>query len=78
MAASLSAHCGKTVACTDAPADVFENVLKGAGLPDHVVVMSTGFAAAMKNGDFDNAGDTLEQLLGRKATGLDAFVKATY
>jgi NAD(P)H dehydrogenase (quinone) len=78
VAASLSAHSGKTVAYTDAPADVFENLLKGAGLPEFVVNMSLGFAAAIKNGDFDNAGDTLEQLLGRKATGLDAFVKATY
>lgn len=73
----LSAQSGKTVAYTDAPADVFENVLKGAGLPDHVVVMSTGFAAAMKNGDFDNAGSTLEQLLGRAPRSLSEFLKHT-
>lgn len=78
IAQQLSAQSGKTVAYTDAPADVFENVLKGAGLPNHVVVMSTGFAAAMKNGDFDNAGDTLEQLLGRAPKTLSDFLKTAY
>lgn len=78
VASMLSSQSGKQIAYTDAPAEVFENVLQQAGLPKHVVKMSTSFGAAIKNNDFDVTGTTLETLLGRKPLALNEFLKATY
>lgn len=78
VAELLSAQSGKSVAYTDAPAEIFENVLQQAGLPEVVIKMSSSFGSAMKNGDFDVNGNALENLLGRKPTDLGAFLKTAF
>jgi NAD(P)H dehydrogenase (quinone) len=78
VAEMLSAQSGKSVAYTDAPAEVFENVLQQAGLPEFVIRMSSSFGAAIKNEDFNITNDTLESLLGRKPVDLSEFLKTAF
>ena len=76
IAQLLSELSGKTISYTDADAEVHTNILKAAGLPEYIINIITSFAAGIKNNDFDNPGDTLERLLGRKPTSLKTYLKS--
>ncbi len=77
-AAILSELAGKDVAYTDAPNEVFTDVMKKAGVPEGGIGFVIGFANAMGKNDFDMPGTTLEQLLGRKPTSLKDYLQATF
>jgi NAD(P)H dehydrogenase (quinone) len=74
----LSKLSGKTVNYLNPDPIAFEQGLKQFGLPEGVVLMTTLFAAGMKNNDFEDTNDTLERFLGRKQTDLTTFLKDTY
>lgn len=57
---------------------VYEDALRQMGLPEHVVHMSTLFATAIKNNDFDCSSDALEHFLGSKQGTLRNFLKAAF
>ncbi|GAA0892832.1 NAD(P)H:quinone oxidoreductase [Fulvivirga kasyanovii] len=78
IAQELSALSGKEVAYNSPDPKEFEATLKQFGLPEGIVQMSVLFAAGMKNNDFENTDDTLEDILGRKPKTLPDFLKATY
>jgi NAD(P)H dehydrogenase (quinone) len=69
---------GKEVSYTDAPKDVFVDILSKAGVPPVYIGVITGFAEAIKLGEFDLPGNELEQLLGRKVTPLETYLKQLY
>lgn len=76
VAAILSDLSGKTVNYISPEREAFKAALAQFGLPEHIIAMSDGFAAGMKNNDFDVTGNTLESFLGREETSLKAYLKA--
>lgn len=78
IAQELSSLSGKSVTYTDVDPTAFENQLKQAGVPEFMISFSQSFAAAIKNGDFDQPYNDLETLLGRKLTPVSDYLKAHY
>jgi len=69
VANAIGKATGKTVSYTDADPVQFESALKNMNLPAEIIGLTTGFAAAMKNDDFNVVSNDLENLLGRKPAG---------
>lgn len=78
VAAILSDLSGKTVNYISPEREAFKAALAQFGLPEHIIAMSDGFAAGIKNDDFNIATNTLESFLGREETSLKAYLKATF
>lgn len=78
VAEGISKASGKEITYTDADPAQFTEVLKGAGVPEGMIHFSLGFAAAMKNNDFNIVTNDLETLLGRKPADLDQFLNSVY
>ncbi|WP_343632559.1 SDR family oxidoreductase [Fluviicola sp.] len=78
VANALSAHTGKTVVYNDLSAADFSKALSEAGVPEHIIGFSLGFATATKDGDFDVPNNHLEQLLGRKPSSLNEAIREIY
>lgn len=74
----LSEISGKTVPYNDVPVTDFSKALTEAGVPEHLIGFTIGFATATKDGDFDIPNTHLEELLGRKPTSLKQFLTETY
>lgn len=58
--------------------EIFRDALTKAGVPPHYVGISAAFGEAIKQGEFDVPSTDLEQLLGRKATPLEQYLKSAY
>ncbi len=78
VADALSAHSGKSVTYNPLSAEDFTKALTEAGVPETMIGVSVGFATATKDGDFDIPNTHLEQLLGRKPSSLNEFIKELY
>ncbi|SFC53842.1 NAD(P)H dehydrogenase (quinone) [Flexibacter flexilis DSM 6793] len=78
VAALLSEIFGKTISYTDAPLEVYVDVLKGAGVPDVFVEMLSGFATAIKKDELDVVSSDLENLLGKKPTTVADYLRGVY
>lgn len=78
IANELSALSGKKVPYISPDEESFEKALKAYGLPAEIVLMSVLFAAGIKNNDFSDTDNTLEQFLGRPQTDLKAFLQEVY
>lgn len=78
VAKILSELSGKEVAYVSPTPKDFEETLKGFGLPESIIQMSLGFAAGIKNNDFDKTFPNLETILGRKPQTLKDFLKSVY
>lgn len=75
IASILSELSGKSINyISPEPAD-FENMLKQFGLPEHIISMSSLFAAGIKNNDFNEIHSDLKTLLGKDATDLKSSLK---
>ncbi|MDR8390042.1 SDR family oxidoreductase [Aliifodinibius sp. S!AR15-10] len=74
IAEMLSEASGKQISYTDISVSEFEHALTEAGLQDEQIAMSVMTATTFVNGALDFTYDDLETLLGRKPTGLDAFI----
>lgn len=59
-------------------ADVYTDALSKAGVPAEYIGMFAGFAEAIKQGEFYSSKTDLENLLGRKPTSLEDFLKQVY
>lgn len=75
IANKLSEASGKKISYTDVSISEFENTLEEFGLPEDQIAMSVMTAQTFVNGALDFTFDDMEKLLGRKPTGLDAFIK---
>lgn len=78
VAGELSALSGKTVTYTDAKAADYADKLKQNGVPEFLVSMLGGFAADIKNKQFEIVSSDLESLLGRKPASLKEGLKLIY
>lgn len=74
----LSELSGKEVSYVSPTPDVYEETLKGFGLPEPIIQMSLGFAAGIKNNDFNTVFSNLEKILGRKPQTLKEYLKSVY
>ena len=78
VAKILTELSGKEVAYVSPTPEIFADTLKGFGLPEPIIQMSLGFAAGIKNNDFDKTFPNLETILGRKPQTLKDFLKSVY
>jgi len=78
IAEDLSDIVGKQINYVSPPQDVYVKTLTGAGVPPEYVGMFSGFAEAIKQGEFSTEKADLENLLGRKPMTAKAFLKETY
>ena len=78
VATYLSELSGKEVNYVSPSEKEFEEALVGIGLPTPIIQMSLGFAAGIKNNDFDTPYPDLQAILGREPLSLKAYLKKTY
>ena len=78
VAEILTELSGKEVVYVNPTPEVFAETLKGFGLQEPIIQMSLGFAAGIKNNDFDKTFPNLEIILGRKPQTLKAYLKSVY
>lgn len=78
VAEILTEVSGKEVTYVSPIPEVYEETLKGFGLPEAIIQMSLGFAAGIKNNDFDATFPNLETILGRKPQTLKAYLQSVY
>ncbi len=76
LAAEVGRQSGKTIVYNDLPADAYEAVLAGAGLPqDLAALLADADVAASHGALFDDSG-TLAGLIGRPTTPMTSLVSA--
>ncbi|MFH5883591.1 SDR family oxidoreductase [Halalkalibaculum sp. DA3122] len=75
IAEMLSEASGKEITYTDVSISDFEQTLEEIGLPEEQIAMSVMTATTFVNGALDFTYDDMEQLLGRKPTGLDTYIE---
>lgn len=78
IAEILTKVSGKEVVYVSPTPEVFAETLKGFGLPEPIIQMSLGFAAGIKNNDFDTTFPNLETILGRKPQNLKEYLQSVY
>lgn len=78
VAKILTELSGKEVAYVSPTPEIFAETLKGFNLPEPIIQMSLGFAAGIKNNDFDKTFPNLEAILGRKPQTLREYLKKIY
>lgn len=78
IAKYLSELSGKAITYTAADPEVFLNNLRNSHLPEKMQQVFTGFATAMRNGDFDLPGTDLQALLHRKPADLKQYLKKEF
>jgi NAD(P)H dehydrogenase (quinone) len=78
IAETLSVLSGKTVTYTSPDIETFKQQLKNYGVPEIGIFISGGFAIDIQNNQFEVVYPDLEELLGRKPTGLSAALKIIY
>lgn len=78
IAVTLSELAGKNIPYIDADPEQYKEALTQAGVPQEYIGMMGGFAEAIRQGEFDEASEDLEKLLGRKPASLKEFLKTVY
>lgn len=78
IAKILSQISNKKITYTDPDPKVFKETLSKAGVPEEGIALASGFAEAIKQGEFTSDKKDLEHLLERKPTSLETFLKQMY
>lgn len=78
IAENLSEIAGKQIDYVSPPQDVYVETLTKAGVPNEYVGMFSGFAEAIKQGEFSAEKTDLEKLLGRNPVSAKAFFEELY
>lgn len=78
IAQDLSAIAGKQINYVSPPQEVYVDALTKANVPAEYIGMFSGFAEAIKQGEFSAEKTDLENLLGRKPTTTKVFLNAVY
>jgi len=74
----ISEASGKNVKYVSPTPEEFSKTLIGFGVPELVVKVITSFEVAKAKGELDITDNTVENLLGRKPTSVEKFVKEYY
>lgn len=77
IAAVLSEVSGKTVQYVNLPAAEYTSALTGAGLPEFVASLYTGFHVSTEKGDLFDEGRLISKLTGKPTTSLKAVITQT-
>ena len=78
LAQALTEIAGKPINYVSPPQDVYVETLTKAGVPAEYVGMFSGFAEAIKQGEFAAETKDLEKLLGRKPTTAKQYLAKVY
>ena len=78
VANSISDIAGKEINYVSPTAEEFIKTLTDLGVPKEGAEASAAFSVAIAQGEFDKTTNDLENLLGRKPTGLKQFLKQVY
>lgn len=78
MAQDLSAITGKQINYVSPPQEVYVDALTKANVPAEYIGMLSGFAEAIKQGEYSIEKADLENLLGRKPKSTKSFLKDVY
>jgi NAD(P)H dehydrogenase (quinone) len=78
VAATLSELAGKPIAYNSPSPQEYVTTLTQANVPTPYIHMFSGFAEAIKQGEFETTKTDLEHLLGRKPTTLKEFLRKAY
>ena len=78
IARILSSLTGKEIAYVSPGTEEFIQTLTGAGVPMEFAGMFAGFAEAIKQGEFEDTSHFLEDVLGRKLTTAEEYLKQVY
>ncbi|WP_339917789.1 SDR family oxidoreductase [Yeosuana marina] len=78
VAKIISQITGKTIKYVSPSIVEFTQTLSNAGVPEEGIGVLSGFSLAQKDGELDLTSPDLENLLGRKPTNLETFLKTVY
>ena len=78
VAQYLSEITGKEITYTSPEADVYKQVLEGAGVPEQFIWMLGGFAQAIKDGELETGKADLSALIGKKPVTLKEYLNGVY
>lgn len=78
VAKYLSENNQSEVAYISPEPEVFAETLRSYQVPEHIIGMSLGFAAGIKNNDFNQPSNQLAKILGRTPTSLKSFLAQVY
>ena len=78
IAAIISGISGKTVGYTSPSVEEFNKTLSEAGVPEMYIGLFAGFSLAMEQGELEKTNSVIEQLIGRKATSVEQYLKEVY
>lgn len=78
VANAITKVTGKEIAYTSPSVEDYTSTLLGLNVPEGYVHMFAGFAKAQADGELAVSSTTINDLLGRKATTLEEFVRTVY
>lgn len=78
IAEILSELSGKSINYISPESADFENMLKQIGLPEHIISMSSLFAAGIKNNDFNEVYPDLKNFLNKDEADLKNYLKEVF
>jgi len=78
IASMLSEVSGKSVPYISPTAEAFRETLTGAGVPMELIGLTAAFCEAIRQGELETSSRDLENILGRKPSGLTEFFKTIY
>lgn len=78
VAQHLSEITGKTIGYSSPTADEYAPTLAGLGVPGEFIGLFSSFAVAQANGELELVAPDLAQLLGRKPTSVQTFLRQVY
>ena len=78
IAEQLSEITGQTIKYISPSSEEFAKTLTDAGVPAANIGMVSGFAEAVKQGEFEKTSDTVEKLLGRKPVSVKDVLQHIY
>ena len=78
VAQYVSEIAGKEIPYTSPEANVYKQVLEGAGVPEMYIWMLGGFAQAIKDGELETGKADLSKLIGKKPITLKDYLQTVY
>lgn len=78
IAAIISNITGKTIRYTSPSVEEFNKTMTEAGVPEEYIALFAGFSQAISQGEIDKTNSVIEELIGRKATSVEEYLRKVY
>ena len=69
---------GEQIAYVSPDINEYRSTLIAANIPNEFVIMLSGFASAIAQGEFENVSSDLENILGRRPVSVETYLKTIY